>query len=357
MKVLLNPRASAAYGQDLLAAALKRSCNLTVLQAGESGYETPPADLELVVSMNLDEKADSDYLANLPENVPVVAHIHCQPSYYSPAQNANLAAAVQRVRIGISPARFHQHQLQELYPTVDWKLVYNGVDRARFRVARPEERNEFRKKAGIDEELTLAIFVGRLEDAKGLRILEQFCNAISQTRLALMLQFLSNSSKTAQRYTEIAARLKAICPNRIFPWPDKDLAVDRPVRHADFLLMPSLCEVCPLVVLEAFVAGIRVIGTHATPFYDELDRFGLPPGSYTFISLPESRDFKVERKNLLVSEAEAKELATRLIQQATSKLPAKQSEREVLSKATLRARFDEETMLGAFRSIYDSVSI
>lgn len=357
MRTLLYPRSHAAYGQDFLATALSCRCNLTMLEAGKSGYALPPVNLALLVSMNLDTKVDSNYVCSLPQHIPVVGHVHCQPSYYSSAQTANLVSAVKRVRIGIVPARFHQSELQKLFPAVKWKVVYNGIDRNRFQVANHKERRAFRKKMGIAQGLTLAIFIGRLENAKGLQILEEFCAQIGKTRLGLVVQFLSNSSKATQAYPEIAARLKAICPHRIFLFPDKDLMADRPVRHADVLLTPSLSEVCPLVVLEAFNAGVPVIGTFATPFYSELDQFNLPAGSYKFIPLPTDHNFRVERKDLSVSELEAQELAAELISLAVSKSPPTDIQRVALSDATLAAGFDQESMLAAFAKIYDTASI
>ncbi len=356
-KVLLRPRAEVAYGQDFLIDTLARDFRLKLLRAGDSGYGKQATNFDLVISMNLDGKADSDYVLNLPANIPVVAHVHCRPSYYSPEQMHHLSSALERVSVGIVPALFLQRELQARYPNVDWRLVYNGVDRNRFRVAEDKERKVLRQKHGIKDDLKLVAFVGRLERAKGLQILQEFCRQIAGTRLALLIQFPSNTAKTIELYSETATALRDICPERIFIHRDEDYNSDRPVRHADILLTTSLSEVCPLVVLEAFMAGIPVVGTHATPFYDELSQLGIPVNSFRFVPLPKEGNFEVERSKLTVDQPAAKTIAEQLIKIAAQWPHSSTEEKHSLSRAAYAAGFDQQTMSDLFQRIYSAACI
>lgn len=353
MKVLLNPRSAEAYGQDFLAHALGSTCDLTTLTATNGAYAPSDSDPSLVVSMNLDEKADSEFVRTLPTQATTVAHVHCRYHFYSDLQRANLESALNRVRIGIVPAAFHRDEFTRAFPSVDWRVVHNGVDRSRYAVATEEERHRFRRNLGIDEDSKIVLFTGRLEDAKGLQVLRQFARRIAGTDMLLLVQFPANSQHAASAYSGAATALREICRNGVILHPDTDLSAERPVRFADILITPSLSEVAPLVVLEAFNAGVVVIGTCATPFYDELSSLGIPDTAYTFLPFPANENLSVERQSLRVADSTASYLADKLIQLAEMSPMSSYRERRNISDAAYNAGFSQEQMLASFREIYN----
>lgn len=73
MRLLLIPRANAAYGQDFLAPAIAGICGLTVLVAQGERYSIAPKDVRLVISVNLDEKSDAGFVSTLAANVSLIA--------------------------------------------------------------------------------------------------------------------------------------------------------------------------------------------------------------------------------------------------------------------------------------------
>lgn len=355
MKILLNPRTNEAYGQDFLAKALLKSCGLIEAVTGNAGTYTVPSDnLDLVVSMNLDEDADSHFISTLPETVKTVAHIHCRNSFYSDAERANIAFAIGRVNLGIALAEFHQTELKQVFPTVDWRVVNNGIDRSRFRVSSEEERSDFKRRLFIDDSKKLILFVGRLEDAKGLQILRECCRLISDTKLALVIQFPANSNKAKKNYEKIALELQSMNSDQIALYPDTDLSTDRPVRHVDMMLTPSLSEVAPLVVLEAFSAGVAVIGTNATPYYEKFSELGIPSWAFRFINFPSDENLNVERKSLKLKDKNALSIAEELLGIAVDCPMTSDADRVALSRAAEVSGFSSrEKMLAGFKAIYD----
>ncbi len=303
--------------------------------------------------MNLDETADSEFVQALPANVTTVAHVHCRYSFYSAPQKANLESALRRVRVGIVPAPFHRDELAKVFPSVDWRVVHNGVDTTRYAVATEGERRQFRKKLGVADTTKIVLFTGRLEDAKGLQILRQFAQRISKTEMLLLVQFPSNSQRAKRAYTNVAKALRDINPECVILYPDTDLHTERPVRFVDILITPSLSEVAPLVVLEALNAGVIVIGTRATPFYDDLSSLGIPRTAYTFLPFPCSEKLSVERNSLRVADSTACSLAEELKQLADVLCRKTHAERYCISQAAYNAGFSQGRMLEGFQVIYD----
>ncbi|MBK7003020.1 MAG: glycosyltransferase family 4 protein [Rhodoferax sp.] len=353
MKVLLNPRTAEAYGQDFLAKTLGEKCELATLTAVNGAYKGCVNDLKLVVSMNLDEKTDSDFVCALPKHVKTVAHVHCCYHFYSSTQKANLCAALHRVNIGIVTAEFHKRELARVFPKVDWRVIHNGIDIARYSVATESERCEFRQRLVVPDGVKVVLATGRLENAKGLQVLREFARKMSDAELVLVLQFPANSSRAKQAYEAIANELRDVAPRQVILYPDTDLSTVRPIRFADLFITPSLSEVAPLVVLEAFNAGVPVIGTRSTPFYDELSSCDIPTGAYTFVPFPPEENLNVERKDLVVTDSTASHLAETFIQLTNTSPISTYSQRLNLSQATHTAGFFQDAMLAGFKKIYD----
>jgi glycosyltransferase involved in cell wall biosynthesis len=194
----------------------------------------------------------------------------------------------------------------------------------------------------------LATFIGRLEPAKGLDILERFCGLISHDRVHVLIQFPSEN----ERYGREAGGLKRLDPEHIHLLPDVDPASERAIRHCDVLLTPSLSEVCPLVVLEAFHCGLNVIGTKATPFYEELPAFGMPPESYKFLELPSDVDVRRPREELAASSATAETIAQRLMEIARTLSAPDDDQRQATSKIIGRSPLAQDHMLQELQEVY-----
>jgi glycosyltransferase involved in cell wall biosynthesis len=313
-------------------------------------YRFSSAGIRLVISHNLDLESDAECIQQIDNRIPAVAHIHCQFGYYSAEQRKRIAAALKKVRVGIAPARFLQRYFAEMFPSVDWRVVYNGVDAVRFSIRSSEQRRRFRAKWRIPDHHKLIGIVGRLEKAKGLQIIREMCRQVGHYDVALLLQYPANARANDN---EVALRLQRQNPEKIALLPDANPGSTTVIPYCDQLVSPSLSEACPLVVLEALTAGVPVMGTKGSCFYDELADIGIPGDRFFFLDLPGSCDTKEERSKLGVSSAVAREVAEALLTKAQAWPVSGDAERWSLSEKVKYSPISEDAMLRAFSRIYE----
>jgi glycosyltransferase involved in cell wall biosynthesis len=260
----------------------------SVLKKGNRGYDFTGEKPDFIVSHNPDDADDSLFLRKF-RDVPSTVHVHYQLDYYKDLDNLTLSLA--SARAAIVPSQFLAKQIAERFPDVKCYVVSNGVRKHLFFPTTELERIRFKRDNGISPNAKLIGFVGRLTRAKGLDVLERICKHIANADLALLLQFpfWHNSADSGERDRSlaIAQKLKDLAPGKVTIYPDSSPRLaPRPVRFFDVLLMPSLSEVQPMVVLEALASGVPVIGTRATPFYDELQALHAVRHACEFVDLP-----------------------------------------------------------------------
>jgi glycosyltransferase involved in cell wall biosynthesis len=260
----------------------------SVLKKGRGGYDVVGQPPDFVASHNPDDLDDSLFLRKF-SSVPSVVHLHYQLDYYT--DHESLALSLANTRAAIVPSQFLANQMAERFPGLPCHVVSNGVRKRLFHPSTELERLQFRASRGISPRTRLIGFVGRLTRAKGLDILEAICRHVAGIDMALVLQFpywhKSTDPEERERSLAVAHQLKALAPEKIIIYPDvSPRLAPRPVRFFDALLMPSLSEVQPMVVLEALASGVPVIGTRATPFYDELQALLPCRGTCEFVDLP-----------------------------------------------------------------------
>jgi glycosyltransferase involved in cell wall biosynthesis len=353
MRALLVPVRQPAYGQDFLANAIAHECGLEKIQANDLTRASQVSSI--LVCQNPDAPDELAFLEAVPAGTAVILHIHCQHSYYEDAQLQNIGRALRRASYAISPATFHASEWADFFPSVKWRVVYNGIDPERYEPSNDDERTTWRTANGISIDRPLLAFVGRLEPPKGLEILKLFCRSIDQTNANILIQFLSNSDKNSLvEYKEIAEQLKGFHPSRIFLFPDKDPSKPRPIRFCDALFTPSLSEVAPLVVLEALAAGIPVMGTHSTPFYEEAVslRVDLRLGDY-ILKFPPEVDLRRKRSNLTIDDQTAETFVTNFLQITNRLSKPNYAERLKRSTSTQRAGFTQSDMIAGLKRVYD----
>jgi glycosyltransferase involved in cell wall biosynthesis len=131
------------------------------------------------------------------------------------------------------------------------------------------------------------------------------------------------------------------------------LSQDRPLRFVDLLFTPSLSEVCPLTVLEAFHCGVPVLATRSTPFHSDLDPSAWPEGFLQVQDLPALNERSHSR--LGVAPAVARDLAGKFLELAARMRPPDDPCRIQLSQAAFQAGFDQGRMFQLLNQIYDEV--
>ncbi len=274
--VMLRPRATNAYGQDFLDAHVGAEPGFYTLRKENGVYPIQLIrDADMIVGQNPDDGEESRVLNYLGRTHKTAVFIHCQQEYYSDKQRENVAHGLETATIGMTPARFLTDRMQALFPGVGWKTVDGCVDTRHFSPSTRWERGPFRSRIGLAGDDKVVLFTGRLESAKGTKILRDLC-ATPTRQFAIVVQYPASQGVREKRalfqsYMDICRELSAF-PKVAF-FPDNHLRVDdRPVRFADIVVSPSLSEVQPLVLLEALAAGVPYVGTNSTPGYAELQQ-------------------------------------------------------------------------------------
>lgn len=121
-------------------------------------------------------------------------------------------------------------------------LVPCGVDSDAFR---PLDRGACRELSKIDPEQKVAIFVGRLEERKGLDILFQAAERLPEVLFLLIGEGPLDSGPSNCRF--LGARPNSAIPTLLCA--------------ADAFVLPSRSEGTPVVVLEAMACGLPVVAT------------------------------------------------------------------------------------------------
>jgi glycosyltransferase involved in cell wall biosynthesis len=132
------------------------------------------------------------------------------------------------------------------------QVVGNGVNSDLFH---PADRLELRKKLNLDPERKLALFVGNLDPVKGIGYALKALAKTPELDLVLIGQGSLLGSLKAE-----AAKLK-ISQRVTFALAKPHETVAQYMQASDFLLLPSLSEGEPNVILEALSTGRPVVAS------------------------------------------------------------------------------------------------
>lgn len=150
------------------------------------------------------------------------------------------ALAAKAVTLGAQAERVH--------------VVPNGVDQRLFH---PQDRQSARAELGLPADRRLIVYVGRLEEPKGVGDLLTAFEAIAAERRDLALALVGGGSLTAraaelaQRYPGQVVVAGPVALERVPTW----------LAASDVVTLPSWNEGMPNAVLEALASGRRVVGT------------------------------------------------------------------------------------------------
>jgi glycosyltransferase involved in cell wall biosynthesis len=172
-------------------------------------------------------------------------------------------------------------------------VIPNGVDIERFRPPDAAERAQARAKLGVDDDRTIALFIGHEFERKGLPI------AISALRTShdVLLVVVGGSADMIRR-AQAQAGTAGVSERVHFAGTHGD-----PIPFlwaADVLVLPSAYEANALVVLEALACGLPVVST----------RVGFAP------------DILVDGENGFMVERDATSVGARLAELASQPLEA-----------------------------------
>jgi len=129
-------------------------------------------------------------------------------------------------------------------------VIHNAIDSKRFQPATPSLRHAARRQLRLPQDAHVMIYVGSGFERKGLKAAIE---AVAQTDRYLIVV---GQDKQLSRYQQLANQLN--CLDRLrFAGVQQDV---QPFYHAaDALLLPTLYDPFPNVVLEAMACGLAVI--------------------------------------------------------------------------------------------------
>ncbi len=161
-----------------------------------------------------------------------------------------------RLRAVICNSRMVKNEIQHYFGLSESKLhvIYNGVDIQAFSPELNRHRASLRKQFSIPHEATLFLFVGSGFERKGVRqLLEAMASVPSDAYLMVV-----GRDKRTKKFLNQAKALKI--EDRVrFAGAQSDV---KPFYGAaDVLVLPTLYDPFPNVVLEAMAAGLPVVTT------------------------------------------------------------------------------------------------
>jgi glycosyltransferase involved in cell wall biosynthesis len=161
------------------------------------------------------------------------------------------------------------------------RVVPNGVDTARFIPASPAARRDMRGALGLSPERPMVLFVGVLsEDKQPHVLLDAWYSLQSHPATASTLVFVGATNpslyelggRLADRMREDLAR-RGLADRVVFVEPTHQ--IERFYQAADVVVMPSLREGWPNVLLEAMSSGVPVVASRLPGSTDVLIEDGV----------------------------------------------------------------------------------
>lgn len=159
-----------------------------------------------------------------------------------------------RLRVIICNSRMVKNQLQRHYQVPEHKIrvIYNGVDRQTYHPRkRVAKRAQARRQLGLQDQLTY-LFVGSGYERKGLDALLHAFSRLQGDNCLLVV----GKDRQTKKYQAMAQK-SGITERVKFIGPQTDMP--HIYAAADVLVLPTLYDPFPNVVLEAMASGLPVI--------------------------------------------------------------------------------------------------
>jgi teichuronic acid biosynthesis glycosyltransferase TuaC len=132
--------------------------------------------------------------------------------------------------------------------------VYNGIDLCNFRPPEPGEKAALRKEFGIPENVPLVLFVGNFLPIKNPLIVVEGHRTLRANVPQAWLALIGGGPMEKEMRSRIRQNVK-------FVGRQASAEVARWMRAADCLILPSVNEGVPNVILEAFASGLPVVAS------------------------------------------------------------------------------------------------
>jgi len=196
-------------------------------------------------------------------NIPVVASMHTRfetyPRYYGlafmePVIEAILRRFYRRCDAVVAPSESMAQVLREQRMSYNIGIWTRGIDREIFNPGRRD--TAWRQSMGLDPELPVIGFLGRLVMEKGLDVFSDTIDTLRQRQIRHSVLVVGDGP--ARDW------LQGRLPNAVFTGFQGGHDLGRAVASMDILFNPSVTEAFGNVTLEAMACGIPVVAAKAT---------------------------------------------------------------------------------------------
>lgn len=203
-------------------------------------------------------------------------------------------------------------------------IVPNGVSRKSFHPVSQPVKNKLQKKyVGSTGEVVL--YVGRMDQKKGVHLLINALRFIPQPQLQLIIAYPDyNDSYSAQYYHQLKQLAKRTKPHRIV-FIKNPGALPELYQLASCVVLPSKQEMMPLVMLEALASGVPFISypvggipevmskVSSKLLLNDLSEQEIARSIQSVLSLPKTHKTKLALKGLQLAEQLTWEKSSQLI--------------------------------------------
>lgn len=205
--------------------------------------------------------------------LPVIASVHTRfetyPRYYGlaflePLVEAMLRRFYRRCDAIVAPSESLAQKLREQRMNYDVGIWTRGIDDSIFNPSRRDLL--WRQELGVDDDVPVIGFVGRLVMEKGLDVFSDTLDELARRQVRHKVLIVGDGP--ARRWFE--SRL----PNAVFAGFLTDVALGRAVASMDMLFNPSVTEAFGNVTQEAMACALPVVAARATGS-DSLVRDGI----------------------------------------------------------------------------------
>ncbi|SMO66657.1 glycosyltransferase family 4 protein [Melghirimyces algeriensis] len=192
--------------------------------------------------------------------VPVVSTIHGSDIRIYPFRSrgvfARTESALRTLDHVVTVSQRLKRDAQQIVAGVEAVTIYNGFDPQRFY---PRPLNEARQKLGLPKEKKHVLFIGNFYKVKGIEyLLQAFAKLIHQS-VDVQLYLLGDGPLRSQLKKQ--ARESGIQKNVQFVGRKPHDEIPWWINSCDVVVLPSLSEGLPSVLLEAMGCGKPVVAT------------------------------------------------------------------------------------------------
>jgi len=215
------------------------------------------------------------------------------------------------------------------------KVAYipHGVDCARFRPAKADERRMLRRGLGIPETARVIVYTGRLLRGKGLlRLLEAFGQLQAKYENAHLMLVGSGVGQSLSVESELRARALKSGLEAHVTFTGRVERVEDCLRAADIFAFPSVFEGLGLSLIEASACGLPCVGSRTGGIVDVIEE-----GGSGFLVAPGESAGLAEALGALLRDGDVRERFGRR------------------ARDLAQARFDLEDSVDLYRALFEEV--